>query len=114
MLALATWTKQFWAVDVPNQKVELPRGMLLAEAFNDGPAYLNSSSNRLILLESKPSFDEPKSLASVAKPRPSTVLLLSTLELLADTTTDTVGGTYMQDTRDWFAVHLRSLQRPDG
>ena len=84
--------------DVPNKKEELPRGMLLAEAFNDGPAYLATSNNRLILLNAGESMVEQINCERGAP---------STINCLAPVGTDamTPNGYYLQDTRDWFAIH---------
>ena len=43
-------------IDTPTTTVELPQGMILTEAFNDGPAYLNISTNRLVLLDAEASL----------------------------------------------------------
>ncbi|MDX1948452.1 MAG: DUF1559 domain-containing protein [Pirellulaceae bacterium] len=78
-------------------KLWIPQGALSTEAMNDGPAFWNSN-NRVSLI--------PKSPASVLD-----------ANLLCDQTNDCgsplgAGGvasaksdTYMQDTRDWYAVH---------
>ncbi len=86
--------------DVPNTKEELPRGMLLAEAFNDGPAYLNTDNNRLILLDGgRPLVGEincergESTTANCIPPE------------FAGVRSATDDGTYLQDTRDWFALH---------
>lgn len=71
----------------------LEEGDLLSEAFNDGPAYWDTSSQTIDLisqvaqLSTQASFEQKK--AQVPLP------------------VDGVAGsnTYLQDTRDWFAVH---------
>ena len=89
--------------DVPNTKEELPRGMLLTEAFNDGPAYLNLTSNRLVLLDGgRQMVDEINcergqgTTANCIPPEFAGVRGVSD------------PGTYLQDTRDWFALHSGS------
>ncbi|PAY18058.1 prepilin-type cleavage/methylation domain-containing protein [Rhodopirellula sp. SM50] len=84
--------------DVPNTKEELPRGMLLAEAFNDGPAYLATTNNRLILLNAGVSMVEQ---INCERGAPSTVNCQAPLG--SDDTSPS--GFYLQDTRDWFAIH---------
>jgi prepilin-type N-terminal cleavage/methylation domain-containing protein/prepilin-type processing-associated H-X9-DG protein len=90
------------AADVPNTKEELPRGMLLAEAFNDGPAYLNdtSSVNRLVLLDREVSMVDQ---INCERGAPSTVNCA--LPVNTGVRAAGIGGTYLQDTRDWFAIH---------
>ncbi len=87
--------------DVPNTKVELPRGMLLAEAFNDGPAYYQSAVDRIILLDAgvdmSVEINCERGEATTANCNPP----------LSATTVGSgdAGITYLQDTRDWFAIH---------
>lgn len=89
--------------DVPNTKVELPRGMLLAEAFNDGPAYLNTSNNRLILLDAgRPMVAEINCERGEAT---TSNCVPPEFNAVRSATDD---GTYLQDTRDWFALHSGS------
>ncbi len=86
--------------DVPNTKVELPQGMLLAEAFNDGPAYYSTATDRLILL------DGGTSLVDQINCERGEASTLSCAAPVASATRGAgVGGTYLQDTRDWFAIH---------
>ena len=87
--------------DVPNTKVELPRGMLLAEAFNDGPAYYQSDVDRIILLDAGVDMSVE---INCERGEATTANCNSPLS------TATVGSgdpgiTYLQDTRDWFAIH---------
>ncbi|WP_182867856.1 DUF1559 family PulG-like putative transporter [Stieleria mannarensis] len=84
--------------DVPNTKEELPRGMLLAEAFNDGPAYLATDNNRLILLNAGVSMVEQ---INCERGAPSTI----NCELPIGADNASPSGYYLQDTRDWFAIH---------
>ncbi|MEO1525197.1 MAG: DUF1559 domain-containing protein [Planctomycetota bacterium] len=87
--------------DVPNTKEELPRGMLLAEAFNDGPAYLNSTNNRLVLLDADVSM---VAQINCERGAPTTVnCALPVDSAVRDGMS--AAGTYLQDTRDWFAIH---------
>ncbi|KAA5540979.1 DUF1559 domain-containing protein [Roseiconus nitratireducens] len=87
--------------DVPNTKEELPRGMLLAEAFNDGPAYLNTSNNRLVLLDAGVSMVAE---INCERGQPSTINCAAPVASSVLAAGDP-GGTYLQDTRDWFAIH---------
>ncbi|MEM6688138.1 MAG: DUF1559 domain-containing protein [Planctomycetota bacterium] len=87
-------------VDVPNTKVELPQGMLLTEAFNDGPAYVNTTAQRLVLLDAGRDMT-----AAIACERgePNTINCATPAFAGVATVTDAV--TYLQDTRDFFALH---------
>ena len=64
-------------------------GELLTEAFNDGPAYWNASNNAVSLIPQ----DADLSLQVQAEASGN----------IGPATADS--GTYLQDTRDWFAVH---------
>lgn len=86
--------------DVPNSKEELPRGMLLAEAFNDGPAYLNTTNNRLVLLDADVSMVDQ---INCERGAPTTTNCAAPIGSAVRAAGD--GGTYLQDTRDWFAIH---------
>ncbi|QDV47245.1 putative major pilin subunit [Stieleria neptunia] len=85
-------------LDVPNTKEELPRGMLLSEAFNDGPAYLSTANNRLILLNGGVSMVNQ---INCERGAPSTI----NCGLASGNDDTTPSGYYLQDTRDWFAIH---------
>jgi prepilin-type N-terminal cleavage/methylation domain-containing protein/prepilin-type processing-associated H-X9-DG protein len=87
-------------VPVPNEKVELPTGMLLTEAFNDGPATFDSSSKRIILMK-----EASKLNLELACERGEATT--STCGAAVGASADQTGaGTYfLQDTRDWFATH---------
>ena len=64
-------------------------GELLTEAFNDGPAYWNASNNAVSLIPQDADLSVQVSCEQSGKCAPAT----------ADS------QTYLQDTRDWFAVH---------
>ena len=88
------------ATDVPNDKEELPRGMLLAEAFNDGPAYWDADSGTLNLIGAGAVLTAQ---VNCERGEPTTAACA------APTGTGAGGNNiYMQDTRDWFAVHQGS------
>jgi prepilin-type N-terminal cleavage/methylation domain-containing protein/prepilin-type processing-associated H-X9-DG protein len=82
-----------YANNNPAERTFINEGSMLTEAFNDGPAYFNSSTNRLVLIPAQSArldvqVDCEKS-GNCAPP---------------------LGGpagtnTYLQDTRDWFALH---------
>ncbi|MBL6724098.1 MAG: DUF1559 domain-containing protein [Rubripirellula sp.] len=78
---------------VPNAKVELPSGMLLTEAFNDGPAQWDGSNIGLRLIKAN---DNLNIQVACERGEATTVNCGSA---------DTVNGYYLQDTRDWFAIH---------
>jgi prepilin-type N-terminal cleavage/methylation domain-containing protein/prepilin-type processing-associated H-X9-DG protein len=72
------------------EKVFAPAGALLTEAFNDGPALFNTTANNLdlIALGASLALQLEVELAGSISPPPATG-----------------SGTYLQDTRDWFALH---------
>jgi prepilin-type N-terminal cleavage/methylation domain-containing protein/prepilin-type processing-associated H-X9-DG protein len=67
-------------------------GEMLAEAFNDGPAYFDTASNTLNLIDQAANLTDQVD-CEVAGNCPPPI--------------DGAGGTnsYLQDTRDWYAVH---------
>ena len=70
-------------------KTFLSAGELLSEAFNDGPAYFDPSSNTLNLIE-----------------QGADLTLQASCEIEGGCPPAVTGsGTYLQDTRDWYAVH---------
>ncbi|MEO9929916.1 DUF1559 domain-containing protein [Rhodopirellula bahusiensis] len=88
------------ASDVPNTKVELPQGMLLSEAFNDGPAYVNTSAQRLVLLDGSVPLQ-----AQIGCERGEPTTANCQTPSFAGVRAGTDDGIYLQDTRDWFALH---------
>ena len=89
---------------VPNTKAELPSGMLLTEAFNDGPARFDASSVGIRLIGQDANLN-----AQVACERgEATTINCGPASTLNDF--------YLQDTRDWFAVHsgLSNILMADG
>ena len=71
------------------EKIFLQPGSLLTEAFNDGPAQYSTSTNRLTLIaDGADLHTQYQAELKGAIPAPSSANL-----------------TYLQDTRDWFAVH---------
>ncbi len=83
------------AAPVQNLKIELPAGMLLTEAFNDGPASFNTSTIGIELIDEGLDIDD-----QVACER-------------GEATSMNCGPAadeayFLQDTRDWFGVHVGS------
>lgn len=79
--------------DLQSSRTFIEAGQLLSEAANDGPAYYNTSSNRIDLMGAGDSLNaqiegERGQSTTAAVPVPTEV-----------------AGTYLQDTRDWFATH---------
>ncbi len=71
------------------RKAFLGAGELLTEAFNDGPAYWDSGSQSLNLIQQGANLSlEAAAEATGSVPAPTES-----------------SSTYLQDTRDWFAVH---------
>jgi prepilin-type processing-associated H-X9-DG protein len=94
--------------DVPNDKVELPRGMLLAEAFNDGPAYYDESTGFIDLLEGGWNMmDQIRCERGQATTSDCLPPRSASTRAVGDDPTS-VDLFYLQDTRDWFAIHSGS------
>ena len=72
------------------ERTFIPSGAVLTEAFNDGPAFFDSVANNLnlIALGSGLGLQMQVELAGNIAPPPMTG-----------------SGTFLQDTRDWYAVH---------
>jgi prepilin-type N-terminal cleavage/methylation domain-containing protein/prepilin-type processing-associated H-X9-DG protein len=79
-----------WANTSPGEKKTfIDQGSLLCESFNDGPAAFNTSNNRIALIDQ----------AAVLSPQ-------TTYEKRGAIPPPVVGNdAYLQDTRDWYAVH---------
>jgi prepilin-type N-terminal cleavage/methylation domain-containing protein/prepilin-type processing-associated H-X9-DG protein len=94
-------------VDVPTLSHGIiPRGTITTEAANDGPAFFNTTTNRLVLLQASRSLN-----AQIG----CEIGEVTTLNCGAAASGDRVAATapsttefYLQDTRDWFALHLGS------
>lgn len=78
------------STSVKGEKVYAPAGALLTEAFNDGPALYNTSAKNLdgIPVGASLGVQLEVELAGNISPPPATG-----------------SNTYLQDTRDWFALH---------
>ncbi|QDV61021.1 DUF1559 family PulG-like putative transporter [Crateriforma conspicua] len=76
----------------------IPAGSLLTEAFNDGPAFWNDGAKNLDLIGSGVSLAAQQ---TCERGQPTTAGC-------AAPTGSTGNGYYLQDTRDWFAVHQGS------
>tara|TARA_R110002049_G_scaffold4601_5_gene32709 strand:+ start:987363 stop:988643 length:1281 start_codon:yes stop_codon:yes gene_type:complete len=105
------------ALDVPSNTVTLEQGMVLCEAMNDGPAYLNVAENRLVLL------DGGRYLGSQISCEKNEATTINCGFAQAPTTYAAPSGGppanpeyYLQDTRDWFAVHsgIANILMADG
>ena len=70
----------------------LTQGSLLSEAFNDGPAYYNDTNKAISLMPQQGSLTAQKVAETSGGQLPPP-------------TGPAGSGTYLQDTRDWFAVH---------
>lgn len=96
------------AANVPNSKVELPQGMLLTETANDGPGYFRTDATatggRISLIARGAFLDANR---NCERGEPTTVNCLPAAGAGAAATT-APGVVYLQDTRDWFALHLGS------
>ncbi|MCL4200930.1 MAG: DUF1559 domain-containing protein [Pirellulaceae bacterium] len=68
----------------------MPVGSMLTEAFNDGPAYFNTTNNKIVLIPAQGARLD----------------IQADCEQAGNCAAPTeVSNTYLQDTRDWFAVH---------
>ncbi|MEM1227671.1 MAG: DUF1559 domain-containing protein [Planctomycetota bacterium] len=90
----------------------ISQGELLCEAFNDGPAFYSPTSQKVLLaLTGKTGAEAGEAEitaqilneGSYAIPLPEAATTTPTEGAVADTAADAVY--YLQDTRDWFAVH---------
>ncbi|MEM6363482.1 MAG: DUF1559 domain-containing protein [Planctomycetota bacterium] len=91
-------------VDVPNEKVTLPSGMLLSEAFNDGPGYYNTDADRIVLLNATARLNTQRD----CERGEATTVNCDLAGGLPSAEATGNGLNYIQDTRDWFALHLGS------
>ena len=80
----------------------ITRGAILTESFNDGPAYYDQSAKAVRLLPSNVPLTTNRNCERGA---PTTAACPAPINAttIADGGTDNVF--YMQDTRDWFAIH---------
>ena len=96
------------AANVPNSKVELPQGMLLTETANDGPGYFDtgaaSGAGRISLI-SRGAFMDANRDCERGEATTVNCLPATGTSALA---TAAPGVVYLQDTRDWFGLHLGS------
>jgi len=76
------------------ERVFIPWGAILTEAFNDGPAYWNAT-NRISLIDKAGSAGAPPLLAAQYAAESQGAI----------PTPNAANGTYLQDTRDWYALH---------
>ena len=89
-----------WAKGTDETVEYITGGSLLTEAFNDGPAYWDDTSSTINLITAGVSLE-----AQIACERGEP----TTAGCAAPTGSATSGnGIYLQDTRDWFAVHQGS------
>ena len=77
------------------KKVFIQTGALLTEAFNDGPAFWNASGTNIRLIQDNTNL---RSQAFCERGEPTT-------QGCAAPTGPSASNTFLQDTRDWFAIH---------
>lgn len=95
------------AITIPNTKVELPQGMLLTETANDGPAYFDSeaaTTGRIVQIQRGAFLDANR---DCERGEATTVNCLPSIGTAAIASA-APGVVYLQDTRDWFGLHLGS------
>ncbi len=81
-------------------KVFLSAGALTTEAFNDGPAFWKISTNRVALIE------DGGGVGGMSGPTLASQLAAELNGAIRSPTGHAAGnGLYLQDTRDWYAVH---------
>lgn len=91
----------------------IQQGELLTEAFNDGPAYTKADGTAVKLMEKYVTLNfqlecernEPTTAACAAPYGES----VDGAEGIQPSLSGTDNGVYLQDTRDWFAIHQGSL-----
>jgi hypothetical protein len=95
---------------IPSAKVTLPTGMLLTEAFNDGPHQYDIPQQRLRRLQ------QGANLADQVACERGEATMVPCASILNAFTGAGNGGIFLQDTRDWFAVHngILNLLMADG
>ena len=81
-------THATFAQNSTNERTFLRGGQLLTEAFNDGPATLDASSPAVVLID-----------------KGADVTLQVAAERDGSIPAPANNGYYLQDTRDWFAIH---------
>ncbi|TWT82524.1 putative major pilin subunit [Planctomycetes bacterium CA13] len=97
----------------------LPQGMLLTEAFNDGPAYVNTNGSISLAKQ------DAAGLADVSLPIGSqmgcekgnpTINNCFDFDAGVGPTGKSGNGLYLQDTRDWYALHggIANILMADG
>ena len=79
------------------EAIQITQGELLTEAFNDGPAYFDSGSNSVKLIAAGASLADQAACEARDKNQCSDPPL--------GPAGSSGGQIYLQDTRDWFAVH---------
>ena len=97
-IAHTTDSGQVWATGTDDSVEYISAGSLLTEAFNDGPAFWDQSSKTLNLIGSGVSL---ASQVACERGEPTT-------QACAAPTGPSGNNLYLQDTRDWFAVHQGS------
>ncbi len=92
---------------------ELVAGHRLGEAFNDGPGFWKASSSRVALM--KNNYTLVSDVIPVAFPKVGDVVTMAGIATWASATA-AAPNLYLQDTRDWAAVHGRNcnLLMADG
>jgi prepilin-type N-terminal cleavage/methylation domain-containing protein/prepilin-type processing-associated H-X9-DG protein len=79
---------QLGAASAKGERVFIPAGSLLTEAFNDGPAFLNATNGIVGITVGAVLTDQIAAENKGFVPTPTAT-----------------SGTFLQDTRDWYAVH---------
>lgn len=92
---------------IPTLSGVMEKGQITTEAMNDGPAYYEGSTNRIRLLQASRNFNfqiecEVGEATTAACGPAGTTTTYGSLSTAAD-------QFYLQDTRDWYAVHLGTV-----
>jgi prepilin-type N-terminal cleavage/methylation domain-containing protein/prepilin-type processing-associated H-X9-DG protein len=86
------------ATESRGSEVFVPAGALTTEAFNDGPAYWNTGASRVTLIDN--------GVSGTPGMGPSLALQMAAeLAGAIQSPTGPGNGLYLQDTRDWYALH---------
>lgn len=96
----------------------LPAGMLLTEAFNDGPAYYSVSDAAIKLAKHSTGGDATIPIAAQMACEKGNATVQACFDFSAGVGPTGQGGNnrYLQDTRDWYAVHggIANILMADG
>ncbi|TWU43239.1 putative major pilin subunit [Novipirellula aureliae] len=97
----------------------LPQGMILTEAFNDGPAYVNSAGSISLAKQDAAGLSDvslPIGVQMACEKGNATINSCFDFTLQVGPTGKGGNNLYLQDTRDWYALHggIANILMADG